>query len=1024
MTARKKSRATPTPAPLDAVGSAAKSPAAEPTPAQDAPDDTGTGFPVVGIGASAGGLAAFEAFLSGMPAGTDPGMAFVLVQHLDPNHKSLLSELVQRYTRLQVFEVQDGMTVAPNCAYIIPPNRDMALLNGKLQLMEPAAPRGRRLPIDFFFRSLAQDRHEKAVCVVLSGTGSDGTLGLRAIKGEGGMAMVQTPATTEFDGMPRSALATGLVDFELAPAEMIKQLMAYVAHAGDHGRNRARVPSSQVENDLRKVFVLLRAQTSHDFSQYKPSTIHRRIERRLAVHQLASLGEYITFLQQSPTEVDALFRDLLIGVTSFFRDPEVFGALGTDALPKLLANREPGAAIRVWATGCSTGEEPYSLAILLHELNEDLKQGFKIQIFATDIDGQAVATARAGLYPPNVASDISPERLSRFFTREAEGGSYRVNKAIRDMLVFSEHNVLKDPPFSKLDLISCRNLLIYLDVELQQRVLHLFHYALNPTGVLFLGTSETVGESGDLFAVLDRKAKIYRRKEGMPGAHRPAFVRFPPPRPRGGALVGHMTGHRATGGKMPLRELTQQALLQQFAPAAAALVNSQGDILYLHGRTGRFLEHAPGEVGVSNIVKMAREGLSRDLTNALHRASSTLEPVHCPGLRVRLDGGVAAVDLVVSPVTSVPGGVNEPLLHLVTLAESPQSADAPTDATAEPPDQDAPSDPIDESDPRYLALRQELRANEEYLQTANEEMETANEDLKSSNEEMQSVNEELQSTNEELETSKEELQSVNEELATVNVELQAKVADLSRVNNDMNNLMAGSNIGTVFVDHKLRILRFTPASTRIINLIESDVGRPVSHLVSNLVGYDRLVEDVQLVLDTLAPTEVEVRTKAGLWFSMRIQPYRTLENVIEGAVITFVEITKLKQIQAAAQESESCFRQIARSVPQLIWTCRPDGHCDYLGPQWAEFTGIAEAEPTATGWLDRIHPEDRAAFMDAWNRSLATGEPLATAVRLRDRRDAYHRFNATATALRDDAGRIVKWFGLCSEVQEATGEDR
>jgi two-component system CheB/CheR fusion protein len=1023
MTARRGFRASPAPTRTDVASLGANSPSAETTPPLETNGDDAAVFPVVGIGASAGGLAAFEAFLSGMPTDIDPGMAFVLVQHLDPDHKSLLTELVRRYTRMQVFEVEDGMPVAPNCTYIIPPNRDMALLNGVLQLMEPFAPRGRRMPIDFFFRSLAQDRHGKAVCVVLSGTGSDGTLGLRAIKGEGGMAMAQSPATSEFEGMPRSAIATGLVDFELPPAEMPAQLMAYLAHAGGRARSRAGIPPSQVENALRKVFILLRAQTSHDFSQYKPSTVHRRIERRLAVHQLASLDDYVKFLQQSPDEVEALFRDLLIGVTSFFRDPEAFGALATDGIPRLMANREPGAAIRVWSAGCSTGEEPYSLAILLHELNEELKLGFKIQIFATDIDSQAVATARAGLFPANVASDISPERLSRFFTREPDGGAYRISKSIRDMLVFSEHDLLKDPPFSKLDLISCRNLLIYLDVELQKRVLHLFQYALNPDGLLFLGTSETIGECGDLFAVLDRKAKLCQRKAGLPGAHRPGLGHFLPPRHRDGALLANGTDHPAACGMLPLRELTEKALLRQFAPAAA-LVTSQGDILYLHGRTGRFLEPAPGEVGVSNILKMAREGLRRGLTNALHKASSSREPVHCPGLRIRLDDDVATVDLLVAPVPSGPGGADELLLHLVTLAESQPPADDQTGAAAEPADPSDPPGPVEDSDPRFLALRQELRANEEYLQAANEEMETANEELKSSNEEMQSVNEELQSTNEELETSKEELQSVNEELATVNAELQAKVTDLSRVNNDMNNLLAGSNIGTVFVDHQLRILRFTPASTRIINLIQSDVGRPVSHLVSNLVGYDRLVEDVHAVLDTLAPTEVEVLTKAGSWYSMRIQPYRTLENVIEGAVITFVEITKLKQIQSAAADSESCFRQIARSVPQLIWTCRPDGHCDYLGPQWAEFTGIAEAEPTGAGWLDRIHPGDRKSYMEAWNTVLATGETLAIEVRLRDRMDVYHRFDVSVTALRDAAGRIVRWFGMCSEVHETTGKDR
>ncbi len=502
------------------------------------------GFPIVGIGASAGGLAAFEAFFSGMPADTDPGMAFVLVQHLAPDHKSILTDLIRRYTRMQVFEVEDGMAVQPNCAYIIPPNRDMAFLNGTLQLLEPAAPRGQRLPIDFFFRSLAQDQHERAIGIVLSGTGSDGTLGVRAIKGEGGMVMAQNPASTEYDGMPRSAIATGLVDYELPPAEMPAQLIAYAAHAFGKPPRPATVPAPKAENALKKIFILLRAQTGHDFSQYKPSTIHRRIERRMAVHQIETMDGYVKYLQQTPAEVDALFRDLLIGVTNFFRDPEAFKALEEQVIPKLFAGKPAGAVIRVWSPGCSTGEEAYSLAILLAERQEAMKQSFKVQVFATDIDSQAIATARAGLYPASIAADLSPERLARFFTAEPDGSAYRIHKGIRDLLVFSEQNVIKDPPFSKLDLISCRNLLIYMGGDLQKKLIPLFHYALNPGGFLFLGTSETVGEFGDLFAALDRKAKLYQRKEDFHGAQRAALGRFLPPMTAIDAALPRAAGKR------------------------------------------------------------------------------------------------------------------------------------------------------------------------------------------------------------------------------------------------------------------------------------------------------------------------------------------------------------------------------------------------------------------------------------------------------------------------------------------------
>ncbi len=865
-------------------------------------------FPIVGIGASAGGLAAFEAFFSGMPADSDPGMAFVLVQHLAPDHKSILTDLIRRYTRMQVFEVEDGMAVQINCAYIIPPNRDMAFLNGTLQLLEPAAPRGLRLPIDFFFRSLAQDQRERAIGVVLSGTGSDGTLGVRAIKGEGGMVMVQNPASTEYDGMPRSAIATGLVDYELPPAEMPAQLIAYTAHA--FGKPpRPATPPPKTESAFKKIFVLLRAQTGHDFSQYKFSTIQRRIERRVAVHQIEAMDGYVKFIQQTPEEVEALFRDMLIGVTNFFRDPEAFNALEEQVIPELFAGKKTDATIRIWAPGCSTGEEPYSLAILLAERQETLKQSFKVQVFATDIDSHAIAAARAGIYPASIAADLTQERLARFFTPEPGDSAYRINKGIRDMLVFSEQNVIKDPPFSRLDLISCRNLLIYLGGTLQKKLIPLFHYALNPNGYLFLGTSETVGEFGDLFAALDRKQKIYQRKEDLIGTQRAGPGRFLPPMTTSG------TAHLPTGDKtvyprkLPLRELTEQALLQQVVPAGA-LVNAGGDILYLHGRTGMYLEPAPGESGPSNILKMAREGLRRDLTTALHKAAQTRETVRRPGVRVKTNGDFTTVNLIVRPVAVALTASPEPPLYLVILepAQEPMIGDRLSlpDGQAGKPSSEAPAG-VD-ADDRIAALKQELRAKEEYLQTANEELETSNEELKSSNEEMQSVNEELQSTNEELETSKEELQSVNEELATVNAELQTKVADLSRANNDMNNLLAGTGIATVFVDHALRILRFTAAATKIINLIQSDIGRPVAHIVSNLPGYGNLKEDTQAVLDTLVPKEADVQTSEGRWHTMRIQPYRTMDNVIEGAVLTFVDITAARRLHEALRVNEERLR--------------------------------------------------------------------------------------------------------------------
>jgi two-component system CheB/CheR fusion protein len=758
------------------------------------------------------------------------------------------------------------------------------------------------MPIDFFFRSLANDQHERAICVVLSGTGSDGTLGVRAVKGEGGIVMAQNPESTEYDGMPRAAIATGLVDYVLPPAEMPAQIIAYVAHAFGRAHRVPPPPLPLVEDALKKIFVLLRAQTKHDFSQYKQTTIARRVERRMAVHQIERMDEYLRYLRQTPSEVNALFRDLLIGVTSFFRDPAAFAALQDKVLQRLFAAKEAGDSIRVWVPACSTGEEAYSIAILLQEYMEATKQYFKVQLFATDIDAKAIDQARAGVYPASIAADVSSERLAHFFSPEP-GGSYRIHKGIRDMLVLSEQDVIRDPPFSKLDLISCRNFLIYVEGDLQKKLIPLFHYSLAPGGVLFLGTSETIGESVDLFSTLDRQSKLYERKDDAPHTVRPKWASFLPAASEGARGQLQRTSPGQT--KVRLRELTEQAMLEQYS-AVGILVDARGDIVYLHGRTGQYLEPAPGEAGV-NILRMAREGLRRDLTTALHTCVASRAPVRQGGLRVKTNGHFATASLAVLPVLAGTNAVAD--LFLVVLEEERALA---TDSP-ETPEPEAATIARAHPDEHIDALSRELRAKEEYLQATNEELETANEELKSSNEEMQSVNEELQSTNEELETSKEELQSVNEELATLNGELQQKVADLSRSNNDMNNLLAGTGIGTIFVDHQLRIQRFTPAVTTLMNVIPTDVGRPLAHVVSNFIDYEHLARDVQAVLDSMVLKEIEVQTKAGAWYSLRIRPYRTLENVIEGAVVAFVDITEIRQAREARRESED-LRRIALAV--------------------------------------------------------------------------------------------------------------
>ncbi len=951
-------------------------------------------FPIVGIGASAGGLAAFESFFSGMPSGTEIGMAFVLVQHLAPDHKSILTELVKRYTRMQVYEVQDGMQVQPNCAYIIPPNCDMALLTGKLYLLEQTTQRGLRLPIDYFFRSLAHDQHERAICIVLSGTGSDGTLGAREIKGEGGMVMAQSPDSTEFDGMPRSVIATGLVDHILPPAAMPTQLATYVEHAFRRQQDTAASLDGMAQETLKKIFVVLRAQTSHDFSQYKQNTLIRRIERRMALHRINRIDDYLRFMQKTPVEVEALFRDLLIGVTSFFRDPEAFESLQSQVIPRLFADKPAGATVRIWVCGCSTGEEAYSIAILIHEHLQTLDGGHKVQIFASDVDRDAIDQARTGAYPASIVSDVSANRLARYFMQDANSGLYRIQKAIRDLLVFSEQDVIKDPPFSKLDLISCRNVLIYMNKELQRKLMALFHFALTPRGVLFLGASESVGDLLTLFTPIEHKWKIYERQENPLPLLRPALNEIKTPVTE---RISRPNTQRQEGlgeAKVDLRVVTERALAAHYAQAGV-LITSRGEILYVYGRTGKYLEPAPGDATL-NILTMAREGLQRELTTALYRAVALREPVYRENLRVRTNGDFSTVNLTVRPVVVNPG-VTPPNLFLVILDELPLD---PIDRDVLPDAETAIL--VAPGASRIAALEQELRAKEEYLQTTVEEMETANEELNSANEEMQSVNEELHSTNEELETSKEELQSLNEELATVNAELQTKIVDLTRVNNDMNNLLAGTGVATIFVDLQLRIARFTPTAVQVINVIQSDVGRPVSHIVSNLIGYNSLVEDVRTVLDTLEPRDAEVRTKAGIWYLMRIRPYRTIDNVIEGAVIIFVDITERKRLEGLTR-----LAVVVRDSSDAITVQDLDGRILAWNRSAERLYGWRESEALQMNVSDTM-PEEKRSEFEAYMQRLHTGEAVEPFSTQRMTKDG-HIVDVwlTATRLINDAGEMT-----------------
>lgn len=910
-------------------------------------------FFIVGIGASAGGLAAFESFFSAIPTNTHTNMAFVLIQHLEPNHKSLLCEIIQRCTNMKVYEVEDGMKVQKNCVYVIPPNYDMKLSEGILYLDKLSKRKELHLPINLFFNSLAINKQNKAIGIILSGMGHDGTQGIKAIKEAGGFVIAQSIKSSDFEGMPSSAIATGIIDEILAPNEMAEKVINY---SNSNIKTQTIIPIvTYNEEILKKIFLLLQSQTSHDFSMYKPSTMGRRIERRLVVNKIDTIEEYYEYLKRSKNEVTTLFNDLLIGVTSFFRDEEVFASLEKNAIPKLFLDKSSDSTIRVWITGCSTGEEPYSIAILIMEYMQKTKERFAVQIFATDIDETAIATARAGIYPSSIDSNVSKERLEKYFIKNSDGNSYRIDKNIRDMLIFSVHDVIKDPPFSKLDLISCRNLLIYMNIELQQKIISIFHYALNAKGILLLGNSETLGELENLYTVIDAKSKLFECQKDHNNIKTTMLSRLLPSNHRYNSVpqINKLTA----GIKLPLRELTENAILEQIAQSAV-LVNEQGDILYIHGRAGLYLELPSGEIDTNNIFKMAKEGLKNDLILAFQKAKSKKQIVHTYGLKIKTNESFIIVDITIREINLNLKFKQELPLYLVLIQEDL--------STSKEEIIEENFSIIDTIDTKFLheninikSLKQELQLQKAFLQDANEKLETSNEELKSYNEEIQSMNEELQSTNEELETSKEELQSVNEELSTVNSELNTKVIDLSRSNNDMNNLLAGTGIGTIFVDHQLNILRFTPAVTRIINLILGDIGRPIGHIVSNMIDYISLVNDIQSVLDTLVPKEIEVMTTDAKSYLMRIQPYRTLENVIEGAVISFVDITEMHNIKIKLNELNKLSRLaiVVRDSSDAIIVEDLSGKIIAWNPGAQKLYGWSEEEALKMESKDRIPKE-------------------------------------------------------------------
>ena len=936
-------------------------------------------FPIVAIGASAGGLEAFEGFFAKMPA--DGGLAFVLIQHLDPTHKSMLPELVARFTEMPVCEISNGMVVAPNHVYVIPPDRDLGILRGRLHLFEPVERRGLRRPIDFFFHSLALDRGASAVAMVFSGTGSEGAQGVRDIKAAGGVVLVQEPETAKFDGMPRASLATGAADLVVPVAKMVEPLLALAR--GQRPDRPPRPPDCDADpaDHLNKIILLLRTHTGHDLSLYKPNTLVRRIKQRMLVHRLERIGDYVRYLQENPREAPALFNEVLIGVTRFFRDPETFAALKAAVIPALTAQRRPEDEIRVWVPACSTGEEALTIALLLHERLDGSGQEAKVRIFATDIDRRAITKARAGLYPAAIAEDVPPELLARYFS--PEGSGYRVSKRIRDSIVFAEHSLFRDPPFARLDLISCRNLLIYIGSQLQKKAVLLFHYALRPEGYLFLGTSESIGDVPDLFSVVDRKMKLYQRKGGAP-PRLPALT-FGPIRPTRSTPPEDVVMEK-TESLLALSGEIEKMILTEVTPACV-IINRKLDILFFHGSTGKYLEPAPGTAAL-NVLAMARDGLKAALAVALNTVFDQPGEIVCPRLRVLSDGDQRLVTLRVRPLTGLPSLRGLALILFDDLAADP--VEPAGERGAEPP----PG-----ASQRIRDLERELRASKEYLRITIEELEAANEELKSTNEELQSSMEELQSINEEHETAREELQSVNEELVTTNCQLESKVEELAAANDDMANLLASTDIGTIFLDRKLLIKRFTPAVTHVYNLIETDIGRPLSDIAANL-SYTRLIADAALVLNTLVPRVSEGSTREGRWFRVRILPYRTTEGVIDGVVVTFIDITDQKLL-----ESRSRLATVVRDSNDAVTVVDFAGRILAWNRGAEHIYGFPEAEAVGET-IDTVFGEPRQREIRDLLRRVAAGEriePFETGRQTKEGRTIP--VQVTATILRDEQER-------------------
>ena len=889
-------------------------------------------FPILGIGASAGGLEALEQLLRSVDVNT--GIAYIVVQHLDPTQKGMLPELLQRITKMKVFQAKENMHVHPNCVYVIPPNKYMSILKRKLHLFEPTVSRGMRLPVDFFLRSLADDHRELSIGLILSGMGSDGSIGLGAIKEKDGITLVQDPDSAKFDSMPRNAIESVIVDIVAPPNELIQKLMELIKHIPvDINPESAYKDKSS----LGKIIVLLRTHIGHDFSLYKKNSVYRRIERRMAVHKIDKISSYVQFLQDNLNEINILFKELLIGVTNFFRDTEVWVKIEKNIIPDIIARLQSGSYLRAWVTACSTGEEAYSLAISFKEVLRKTtpKKSIALQIFATDLDNEAIELARKGTFSENIVSDVSPDILRRYFVKTDNG--YRINNDIREMIVFAQQNLIMNPPFTKIDFLMCRNLLIYLDPELQKKLIELFYHSINNNGIMVLGNSENLGTLSNLFQPVDAKLKIYKRSDTAVSS---GLLNFPFAYSRN--LPEVTDKHKVPEPIQNIETLANQMLLQHFSPPGV-LVNENGDILFISGSTGKYLEPAVGKANL-NIFAMLRVELRNEFPIAFYQAIRKKGTFDLRNVKVTGENRITQSLHIKIKWIDNPGMLKGLIMVTFNDVDEIPVLSPASRATKK-----------SSSSNREQEMEEEVQKMRDEMQSSVEEMQATEEELKSANEELQSSNEELQSTNEELTSSKEELQSLNEELSVVNSELQIKVDDFVRMDNDMRNLLNSTDIATLFLDKELKIRRFTDKTANIIKLINTDIGRPFTDQVSGLI-YPEIVDDANEVLRTLIYSEKQVPARDGQWYSVRIMPYRTFDERIDGLVITFINITYLKNLEVKLTDTEKRKNILINASSDVVIVLSTTWKVLEFNPEAEIFFGIKPYDAVNQNFIQLLTP--------------------------------------------------------------------